>query len=132
MKTYYDGEWRPEYDRWVSMLASMYEGEGRDVVAWAQAMASQMIFTDPVVHEFERVSVPTALLIGEKDTTAIGRDRVPPEAARGLGDYPALSREAAKRIPGATLVTFPELGHSPQVQDPARFNAALLAALAKM
>lgn len=132
LKAYYDGEWRPAYDKWVEMLASMYAGEGRETVAWAQAMSSQMIFTDQVVHEFERISVPAALLIGEKDTTAIGRDRLPPESARGLGDYPTLSREAAKRITGAKLVTFPELWHSPQVQDAARFNAALLEALAAM
>jgi pimeloyl-ACP methyl ester carboxylesterase len=25
-KTYYDGRWRPEFDRWVEMLASIYKG----------------------------------------------------------------------------------------------------------
>jgi pimeloyl-ACP methyl ester carboxylesterase len=30
------------------------------------------------------------------------------------------------------LVPFAELGHSPQVQDPARFNKALLEQLARM
>jgi pimeloyl-ACP methyl ester carboxylesterase len=29
------------------------------------------------------------------------------------------------------LLTFPELGHSPQVQDPAQFNRALLQQLAR-
>lgn len=33
-------------------------------------------------------------------------------------------------IPGATLVEFPELGHSPQVEAPDRFHEALLKALA--
>ena len=35
--TYYAGEWRPDYDRWVEMLAGMYVGEGRERVAWNQA-----------------------------------------------------------------------------------------------
>ena len=32
----------------------------------------------------------------------------------------------------ALTVTFEELGHSPQVQDPARFNKALLESLARL
>lgn len=128
-KVYYDGQWKPEYDRWVEMLASMYEGPGGDKVAIAQARTSRMVFSDPVVHELERIAVPVTLLIGEKDTTAIGRDRAPPEVARTLGHYAALAREAARRMPHGKLVSFPALGHSPHIQDPANFDAALRAAL---
>src|SRR5690606_985559 len=39
-KTYYGGVWKPEYDRWVDMLASMYQGAGAARVAWCQALAS--------------------------------------------------------------------------------------------
>ena len=62
LKVYYGGTWKPEYDRWVQMLASMYTEPGGDKVAFAQALTSKMVFTDPVVHEFERIAVPTALL----------------------------------------------------------------------
>lgn len=130
LATYYDGQWKPEYDRWVDMLAGMYRGPGRDTVAWHQALTADMLLTQPVVHELDRLQVPTTLLIGEKDNTAIGKDAAPPEIAKTLGDYPRLSREVAARIPGATLVTFADLGHSPQVQDPERFNAELLKQLA--
>jgi pimeloyl-ACP methyl ester carboxylesterase len=131
-KTYYDGRWRPDFDRWVEMLASMYQGPDKESVMLSQARASDMIFTQPVGHEFPRISVPTVLLIGERDTTAIGRDRAPPEIATTLGDYPKLAADAAARIPGAKLVTFPTLGHSPQVEEPDKFNEALLAALGKL
>jgi pimeloyl-ACP methyl ester carboxylesterase len=132
LKTYYDGQWKPEYDRWVDMLASMYAGEGRDSVAWSQALASDMIFSQPVVHEVSRIAVPTVLFIGEKDNTAIGKDRAPPDVAKGLGNYPKLAPAVAEAIPGAKLVTFLELGHSPQVQDRMRFNAALIEALGRV
>jgi hypothetical protein len=72
------------------------------------------------------------LLIGEKDTTAIGKHRAPPELAKTLGNYPVLAREAHARIKGSTLVTFPDLGHAPQVQDAARFNRTLLEGLSKL
>jgi pimeloyl-ACP methyl ester carboxylesterase len=130
--TYYAGQWKPEYDRWVAMLAGMYQGEGGKLVAWNQAQTSDMILSQPVVYELEQIAAPTLLLIGEKDTTAIGKNRAPPELAKALGNYPVLAREAHARIKGSTLVTFPDLGHSPQVQDPARFNGALLEGLRRL
>jgi pimeloyl-ACP methyl ester carboxylesterase len=132
LTTYYGGEWKPEYDRWVSMLAGMYEGEGGKRVAWNQALTSDMIFAQPVVHELPRVTTPTLLLIGLKDTTAIGKDRAAPEVAKTLGNYAELATQTQKRMPNATLVTFPELGHSPHVQDPEAFNAILVERLKKV
>lgn len=128
-KVYYHGNWEPHYDRWVDMLASMYRGEGRDTVAWAQARATDMILSQPVIYEIDQIKVPTLLLIGERDITAVGRNRASPEDAAKLGNYPVLAREAAKRIPGASLVTFADLGHSPQVEAPDLFNATLLKSL---
>ena len=124
--TYYVNEWRPEYERWVQMIAGMFRGPGRDIVAWHSALTYDMIFTQPVVYEFPQLRVPTLLLFGERDGTAIGKDISPPEVKARLGDYPKLARRTAAAIPGAKLVLFPELGHAPQMQDPERFHAALI------
>jgi len=129
--TYYAGEWKPEYDRWVQMLAGMYQGEGGRQVAWDQALTSDMVFNQPVVYELERIRAPTVLMIGERDTTAIGKALAPPEVAQRLGNYAELSRSAAKRIPGANLIRFPGEGHAPQIQSPDAFNKALLGALGR-
>ncbi|MDN5782997.1 MAG: alpha/beta hydrolase [Luteimonas sp.] len=128
-KVYYGGKWKPEYDRWVTMLAGMYAGPGKAAVAWDQALASDMIFNQPVVYEFPRIRVPTTLMIGQRDRTAIGRDLASPELAERLGNYPDLGKRAARLIRNSRLVEFKELGHSPQVEAPERFNAALLEAL---
>jgi pimeloyl-ACP methyl ester carboxylesterase len=127
--TYYVNEWRPEYERWVQMLAGMFRGPGRDVVAWHSALLYDMIYTQPVVHEFGKISVPTLLLIGEKDNTAIGKDISPPEVKARIGNYPQLARRAVRQIPGAQLMLFPDLGHAPQMQAPDRFHRALLEGL---
>ncbi len=132
LASYYHGTWRPAYDRWVDMLASMYRGKDGKRVAWAQARATDMIQSQPVIHEIGNIKVPTLLLIGERDRTAVGRDRAKPEDAAKLGNYPVLAREAAARIPHARLVTFADLGHAPQVEAPERFNAALLEGLAQL
>ncbi|WP_241730057.1 alpha/beta fold hydrolase [Pseudomonas sp. SST3] len=128
-KFYYNGEWKPEYDRWVAMLAGMYAGEGKEIVAWNQAQTSEMLFTQPVIHEFGKISMPALLLIGGKDRTAPGANRAPDDVAQRLGNYPELGRQAAAMIPNATLVPFPELGHSPQVEAPDVFHKALLKGL---
>lgn len=130
-RTYYAGSWRPDYDRWVAMLASMYAGPGGATTAWHQALTSDMVFNQPVVHELERIAVPTLMIIGEKDNTAIGKDRAGQALAATLGNYPILAGEAARRIPQSTLVRFGDLGHAPQIQAPDRFHRALLAGLAR-
>lgn len=124
--TYYAGDWQPDYERWVQMLAGMYRGPGRDTVSWHSALLYDMIFTQPVLYEFGQLTVPTLLLIGEKDNTAIGKDIAPPEVKARLGLYPQLARKTLAAIPGARLVLFPELGHAPQIQDPVRLHRALL------
>jgi pimeloyl-ACP methyl ester carboxylesterase len=127
--TYYAGQWRPEFDAPVQMLAGLFQGPGKELVAWNSALIYDMICTQPVVYEFERLKVPTLLLIGQKDITAIGKDLAPPEVAAKLGHYPELGRRAAQRIPSAQLVAFPGLGHAPQIQDPEAFHAVLLEGL---
>ncbi|MEO8038961.1 MAG: alpha/beta hydrolase [Betaproteobacteria bacterium] len=129
LKFYYHGTWKPQYDRWVAMTAGLYAGSGRERVAWNQALTAEMLFTQPVVHEFPRIRVPTLLIIGGLDRTAPGANRAPPEVARRLGNYPELGRQAARTIPDARLIEFADLGHSPQVEAPERFHEALLQVL---
>jgi hypothetical protein len=88
-----------------------------------------MAFTQPVVHEFERVRTPTNLMIGQLDRTALGANRASPEVAKKLGNYPELGREAARRIPNAALIEFPQLGQAPQIQAPEEFHTAFLRVL---
>jgi pimeloyl-ACP methyl ester carboxylesterase len=71
-------------------------------------------------------------LIGGKDRTAPGANRAPQAVAERLGNYPELGRKAAAAIPNATLVEWPELGHSPQVESPEQFHKGLLRGLREL
>lgn len=130
LKFYYDGQWKPDYDRWAEMNAGMYHGAGRDRVAWIGALTHEMIYTQPVVYEFPEIAVPTTLMIGQTDRTAPGANRAAPDVAKRLGDYATLGKKAAAAIPGAELVAFPGRGHAPHIEAPEEFDAALLKALA--
>ncbi|WP_425523579.1 alpha/beta fold hydrolase [Erwinia phyllosphaerae] len=125
-KTYYGGSWKPEYDRWVTMLAGLNNGPGKKEVAWNSALLYDMIFTQPVYYEFKNLTVPTTLMIGTADTTAIGSDIAPPEVKAKIGHYDRLGKETANTIPHATLIEFKGMGHAPQMEDPVMFNQALI------
>ncbi|CAD6559012.1 alpha/beta fold hydrolase [Paraburkholderia sabiae] len=130
--TYYSGQWRSDFEPWVQMLAGMYRGPGKKEVAWDSALLYDMIYTQPVVYELGLLKMPTLLLIGDKDTTAIGKDAAPPEVRAKIGHYPELAKLTKQAIPHATLVEFAELGHAPQMQDPVAFHKALLDGLAAL
>jgi pimeloyl-ACP methyl ester carboxylesterase len=128
-QTYYAGQWKPEYERWVAMLAGLQQGPGRELVARNSALIYDMIQSQPVVYEFASLKVPTVLMIGTRDTTAIGSDIAPPEVKARIGHYDVLGPAVAKTIPGARLVEFEGLGHAPQIQAPEAFDRRLLQAL---
>ncbi len=129
LSTYYVGRWKPEYERWVDMYAGLSNGPGHTRVAWNSALIYDMIFTQPVYYEFKNLQMPTLLLIGTADNTAIGKDVAPPAVKATLGNYAVLGKNVAKLIPHATLVEFPGLGHAPQMEEPAKFHQALLQGL---
>ena len=124
-KSYFGGQWRPAYEPLVEIQAGWARGPARDAIAWQSALTSDMVFTQPVVHELGDLAVPTLLIIGQRDRTAIGKDQAPPGRADELGNYPVLGRRAAAAIPGAELVELDGVGHVPQVEAFGRTMAAL-------
>jgi len=129
--TYYAGTWDAKYERWVQMLAGLYRGSGHDIVAWNAALVDDMAYTQPVFYELERIAVPVLLMVGDKDTTAIGKNLAPPAVRATLGNYPVLAKTAAARFPRGRLVEFPDLGHAPQIQAPDVFHKTLLDGLTR-
>ena len=128
---YYGGRWKPEYERWVDMLAGINKGPGHKLVAWNSALIYDMIFTQPVVYEFPQLKVPTTLMLGDADTTAIGSDIASPEVKAQIGRYKILGKEVIKTIPQGRLIEFPGFGHAPQIEAPVMFHKALLEELSK-
>jgi pimeloyl-ACP methyl ester carboxylesterase len=123
---YFGGDWKPEYDALVDMLAGWTRGPDHERIAWVGALTQDMVFTQPVLYEFPDLRAPTLLIIGQRDRTAIGRAAAPPEIREQLGDYPKLGRKAAEAIPNAALVELPGVGHMPQVEAWDAYRDALL------
>jgi pimeloyl-ACP methyl ester carboxylesterase len=119
-------EWKPEYDEYVQVQARWTLGGEYPRVAWSAALTTQMIYEQPVSHEFPLIKPRTILVIGQSDRTAIGKDRVPPEVAATMGNYPELGKKVAAQIPNAKLVPIEHCGHIPHFEAPEKFHAALL------
>jgi pimeloyl-ACP methyl ester carboxylesterase len=123
--SYYGGMWKPEYERLIETSIGVLHHPDCPKIAWASALLYDMIFTQPVVYEFPNLKVPTLLIIGQRDRTALGKAGVPKEIAATLGDYPALGKRTAAAIPGAQLVEIPGVGHVPQVEAFEAYSQAL-------
>ncbi len=124
-KAYFDGTWKPTYDPLVEIQGGWTLGPHHDLTAWVSALTADMIFTQPVVYEFLQLRAPTLLIIGTRDRTALGRNRVPPEVAATLGNYDVLGKRIASAIRDAELVELDDVGHVPQYEAFDRYIAAL-------
>ncbi len=117
LKSYYDNKWKPEYDEWVYLLTGWIKDPDYPIVAKISAQTSDMIFTQPVVYEFQNISVPTLLIIGTRDRTAIGRNAVKdPDVRAKMGQYQILGKETQQKIKGSKLVEIENVGHLPHIE----------------
>lgn len=116
LENYYGGQWKPQYDKWVNMLAGWTQNPKYAVIAWNAALTSDMIITQPVVYEFPNISVPTLLIIGQRDRTALGKPLVAEEVRKTMGNYPELGKSTQQKIKGSQLVELAGVGHLPHVE----------------
>jgi pimeloyl-ACP methyl ester carboxylesterase len=128
---YFNGEWRDTYLGSIRMFEAFRASPDYPRIAWNQALTYDMIITQPICYEFFRLTVPTLLLIGQRDRTAPGRDLSPEDLQQALGDYPVLGKAAAAAIPKSKLIELEGLGHVPQLEDFPRFIEPLIAFLKK-
>lgn len=123
---YYAGKWKPEYEDLIDAAAGQTRHSDFPKVAWNSALTAEMIFTQPVVYEFPLIKVPTLLIIGLRDKTAIGKAWASKEMAAKMGDYTKLGKKAARLIPKAKLVEIKGVGHVPQIENFPAYEKALL------
>ncbi len=123
---YYNNQWKPEYDRWVNLLAGWTLNKDYPLIAWNAALTYDMIVTQPVVQEFGLLKCPTLLIIGTRDRTALGKALANPEVQKTMGLYNELGKKTQQKIPNAQLVELDNVGHLPHIEAFDRFIAPLL------
>jgi len=88
-----------------------------------------MIFTPPVVYEFQYVQSPTLLIIGTRDRTALGKPIAPENVRNTMGQYQEFGKETQERIPNTRRVELENIGHLPHFELFNRFIKPFLAFL---
>lgn len=126
MDSYFHGTWRPDYDSALNIPAGWLLSPEYSRIAWNSALCYDMIFTQPVCYEFSQIKVPTLLLIGELDRTALGKNLVPDSIRATLGNYPALGHQTQEKIPRCQLILLPGIGHVPHMEDFEKFIRPVL------
>lgn len=125
LENYYDGKWDPAYDEWVNLLAGWTLNSQYETIAWNAALTYDMIFTQPVVYEFPEIQVPTLLIIGTRDRTALGKPLVSKEVASTMGLYDKLGKTTQQKIPNSRLVEIENTGHLPHIERFEKFIVPL-------
>lgn len=123
---YFGGEWKREYEALLAIPTGWMNHPRYPLVAWNAALTAEMIYSQPVAQDLQRITVPTLLVIGQRDRTAIGKDRATPDVAARMGDYPRLGRLTRDKIAGARLVEIADAGHLPQVENWNAYRDALV------
>jgi len=120
-------DWKPDvFERFVEVRSRVALGGEYPRWAMAAALTYQMIYQQPVVHEFPNIKARTLVVIGQEDRTTLGRGFVAPEVLATLGNYPELGKATARAIPDARLVPLAGVGHIPHLEIPEKYHAILL------
>ncbi|MER2997822.1 alpha/beta fold hydrolase [Pontibacter populi] len=131
LENYYGGNWKPEYDEWTKLLAGWTINKDYPRIAWNAALTYDMVFTQPVLYEFDQLQMPALLIIGQRDRTALGKNLAPKEVAATMGHYPQLGKDTAEKIKNSTLVELEGVGHMPHIEAFDKFITPLLTFLKK-
>ncbi|MGB1658570.1 MAG: alpha/beta fold hydrolase [Longimicrobiales bacterium] len=109
---YYPRGWKPEYLEWVKVQYGLTLSGDWPHYAKIRAGQRMILFEDPVVYEWQHIGTK-ALVIGGAD------DRL-------VSDFPRLARNVAEQLQNAQLIIYPEVGHSPHLDNPEEFHPDLI------
>jgi pimeloyl-ACP methyl ester carboxylesterase len=124
-KTYYVN-WKPEFGEFAEIAVRQQSSGEYPRLALSSALTYEMIYEQPVCHEFSNIKARTLLVIGQSDRTVVGKARVKKELLPQVGQYPQLGRTTVKLIQGAKLVELDNVGHIPHLEMKGAFHEALL------
>lgn len=102
--------WKPDYEKYITIHYGWTLSGEWPRLAWIRASLLQMVYMEPIMYEWPRVTAKTLVIGGEKDGP----------------NFPALAKRSADTIPGAQLVLFPNVGHNPHMEAPELFYPKLM------
>ncbi|ACB94894.1 alpha/beta fold hydrolase [Beijerinckia indica] len=130
MQAFFTG-WPGTVERQVEIFTRLLQSGEYPRAAKASALIYQMIYEQPIRHEYSLLHMPVLLTIGQGDRSVFFRRYASPEDIKSLGHWPQLGRSALKDLPDGKLVEIANAGHVPHVEQPEAFLTAIDAFLAE-
>ncbi len=124
MKVFFAG-WPPFAQKTVDQFSRVLLSPEYPRYAMASALTYEMMFEEPIRHEYRFLKMPVLLIIGQEDRSVFFRRYASPEAIKPLGNWPVLGRAAAQDLSDGKLVEIEGAGHIPHIEKPEAFQAAL-------
>jgi pimeloyl-ACP methyl ester carboxylesterase len=124
MKVFFVG-WPPFAEKCVQQFSRLLQSPEYPRAAMASALTYQMMYEEPIRHEYKFLKMPVLLIIGQDDHSVFFRRYAPPEAIKPLGHWADLGRQAVKDLSDGQLVEVKGAGHISHIEKPAEFQAAL-------
>ena len=121
-KNYYDGNWSPDYEKFLIPTFGQISGPDWKLVAWNNALTYGPIFSEDIVARLGELEIPVTLILGTRDRTAPGRDWKKENIKYELGQYQNFGKKMKKVLPSIKVIELDGLGHMPQFEDYERFS----------
>jgi pimeloyl-ACP methyl ester carboxylesterase len=102
--------WNPDYEYFIRLHYGWTQSGDWPQFAMVRSRISQMLYADPVVHDWPHIKAKTLVIGGTEDGP----------------NFPALAKNVADTIPNAELVLIDNVGHIPHLEAPDQFHAELI------
>jgi pimeloyl-ACP methyl ester carboxylesterase len=124
MKAFFVG-WPPFAEKCVEQFTRLLESPEYPRLAKASALTYEMMYEEPIRHQYKLFKMPVLLIIGQGDRSVFFRRYASPEAMKPLGNWPALGRAAVQDLSDGKLVEIEGAGHISHIEKPEAFEMAL-------
>lgn len=121
---YYNGEWQPQYDRWIQLFEHFRSSPDYHLVAWNHALIQDMVSTQSIHSELSQLDVPALLIYGSNNLwqpNPVSTDTLPTPDSPPLKSYSEIINEAAQLIPKSKVTAIENSGFSPHLDNFASF-----------
>ena len=98
-------------------------------IVWNSALTFDMIFTQSVLYEFGNIKTTTLLTFGQRDRTALWKNKAPKEVEGSPGNYPAPRKLTASKIRNSQLGEIENVGHLQHIEVYDKFTDPLISFL---
>lgn len=118
-----------QYEPFVTWRMRVAGSSEFERFAQAAALTYQMIYREPVRALYSTLSMPVLLTAGSKDRSAPLIGYATAEAKARMPGIHEAAQQAMADLRFGRFVSFPDVGHVPHLERPARFRAELLSFL---